>query len=271
MIKLQSWGVGLLALGLLAACGEAGYDAASEDVGGELAEFSSEQADTTSESDVEGALIDEVTFEDTSYTFIDMGDSVAISVAGTVAHGEPALHRLQREYGALTSLEVYLAFAGDDAVPDERLVEAHGQEAEAFGRADDAIVRVDVGSLGPVEKKTLTDCKSIVATAAFNAGNPSPIVWGATYSAAASTDTPLTTRAVAGAVCNDAVSSGGTMLAYFYERRDGSSYWRLIRRYSVSIGNYIYLAGFPQSYRRSLRTKATHLGATHPYHLTKAY
>jgi len=192
-------------------------------------------------------------------------------VQGQLSNGEPGLFRLVSEHGQLTTLEIYYALAGDDAVPDERLVAAHAQEARALGRPDGAVLRAELDTTTPIEKKAYADCQALVIQAAKNVGNPNPTPKGGTTSSPGWVISGITSGGMAGALCNDAVSSGSSLLASFYRNRTANPQWVLITQSSVPAGSYRLLVGYPQSFQRQLKVAGSFLGSAHSYYLSTAY
>lgn len=81
----------------------------------------------------------------TTIEFTASGDgpdaTVVVGVRGTGAMEDP-ISRLMQQYGELTNLELFLAFA-PDIEPPAVLVATHPGSARAMGRSDDAVIQVE--------------------------------------------------------------------------------------------------------------------------------
>jgi len=156
----------------------------------------------------------------------------------------------------------------DDEVEVVGTCNAH--VARAMGRPDDAVLQVQQTQL--VEKNTLTDCKNVARNAAIWAGNPAPIVNGITTATnGASLVTGLTNKAMAGALCNDALPLTSSMRATWYRKRTTDPTWVFISSAVANGGTYKVLVGYPASFLRQMRVQGTFLGGAHTYFLATAY
>ncbi len=91
---------------------------------------------------------------------------------------EGVVDRLWAEHGAITELEAFYALAGRDAVPHERLVSLHTEQAIAMGREDESVHMVEFDANAPVQKYTNAQCDAWVYD---NAQLPTPSGYGSSY------------------------------------------------------------------------------------------
>jgi hypothetical protein len=230
------------------------------------------------------------TFEVGGYqhTFIDNGDTIGITVAGSDSHGLPLVFQLLQQNGELTSLELYLAMAPKEAAVPSRLIEAHDIEASALGRADTAVRNVIIDPNAVVEKGTLTNCKNWTST---KRGGSSPTLLGSTPTANSTLSMGIgtaTTNRVAAAICNTTWGQSDSGLSANVERSpQGSSTWTQVGSVGdsgsvfvfpcncnasdgPSFNSWAYVEG-PSASARRFRINGFFLGAGHAYYLAIAY
>lgn len=110
-------------------------------------------------------LLHDFEFEDLELSFYWLGSEEADS-DGTITISEnfraDYLGALRAEYGPVTSLEIFNAFAPEGMEPHPRLVARHEPEATAFGRTGAALEVLDVDGHTLREKSIPANCQSTV-------------------------------------------------------------------------------------------------------------
>ncbi len=112
-----------------------------------------------------GQLLHDFEFEDLQISFYWLGSEEPDS-DGTIAIAEnfraDYLGALRAEYGHVTSLEIFNAFAPEGMAPDPRLVARHEPEATAYGRTGTSLAVLDVDGQVLREKSIPANCQSTI-------------------------------------------------------------------------------------------------------------
>lgn len=134
------------------------FQSASDSDGQEFDSSAAEPGLASSE-----VLLNNVRFENLELSFIWSGDvaSQEGSLAISESFGTDYVGALREQYGPLTSLELFNAFAPAGAEPHALLVARHEGEARAYGRSGDglAVLDVDVRTLN-IDKSVPANCQS---------------------------------------------------------------------------------------------------------------
>jgi hypothetical protein len=166
MTILRTIGYSLLCLSAAACSANAGDPANAGDelsAVGEGAPASNEPVASGSEQ-----LLNRFTFQDLQLSFYWMGPDSIESQQGQIGIEEhfrsvDYLSTLREEYGALTALEIFEAFAPAGMEPHPALIAQQEAEARAYGRADDDLEARDIdGHALSIEKSLPANCTSAV-------------------------------------------------------------------------------------------------------------
>jgi hypothetical protein len=146
----------------VSACGSAGD---SPDVTAPESAPGAEQVDESAQDDpmLTTEVLNEFSIGEHSFSFRRLGRDEANGEPGTVAlvetyHAQDYLTALREQYGELTLLEVFHAFAPEGEQPDPALVTSHAYEAQVLSRAEPSVVKRVDGRELRVEKDTGQSC-----------------------------------------------------------------------------------------------------------------
>jgi hypothetical protein len=115
-------------------------------------------------------LLNRVNFRDLQLSFYWMGPGSIESQQGQIGIEElfgsvDYVGALRKEYGSLTALELFKAFAPADIQPHPALIVQQEPEARAYGRVDDDLEARDIDAHAlSIEKAIPANCESTVAS-----------------------------------------------------------------------------------------------------------
>ena len=123
------------------------------------------EADPSSTAPAE-QLLNRFSFEDLTLAFYWMGPGSSESQEGRIAieetfHAADYLGGLRNQYGSVTSLEIFKAFAPDGLAPHPALLAQHEREARAFGRNDPHVLELEEYRAS-VDKSVPVNCNNQV-------------------------------------------------------------------------------------------------------------
>jgi hypothetical protein len=156
-------GVGLA---LTFACG--GVDVSDMSEPGNVQETVTEAAADAEATDADSDIIHHFTINDEEITFHWLGHADPSGSDFTIGIAESIrtvdhVRTLQAEYGAVTSLEIFNAFAPEGLTAHPALVAAHELEASAMGRSGDelAVQAIDGHQLA-IDKAIPANCQTLI-------------------------------------------------------------------------------------------------------------